>query len=981
MKTNTDTKINKEAENNIESASKKHLIQDILFTILYLLCPPLWILAFFNTKIYNNNFKNKVTTLFNCYVIPPLTVVAVFFSIFYAKGIYPFGHKTIAWCDMTQQGVPYIMNFKAILEGDDSLFLNMANAAGMDGWTLLKAYFTRPFNYLVLFVDKAEIMDFITVITVIKLAVCSITSMVFFRTCIKKLDPAIAVALSLMYSFCAFGTMYYQIVNWPDAMYILPLYFAGIYKLINDHKLSMFVISLALVMLNFAFGYMTVIATLLFMGFYFIVKTDAKEVQRTGFEFAIGSVLAALLCAPTWLSFFGAYNDSARGVDLATTLEGSKLLTTRYTAYPLLMSTAFIFITALVYKAYQKRPTGKALYFLFGMMLIPMVLEPINKMWHAGSYMGFPNRYAYILIYCGLAIAGIVISRCHEGTELSEKDETHSENKSKKIILYGCASVLLTCVCFVFFSFIKSYVAANIKTMDAYATTLWGDSKSYEIMLMLMGFFIAVYGLGFVVYKKGWITKRIFALFLVAVVMCEAYVSISTYVIPATSKVKSDNFRAYGDLADRIEDDDFYRVKNSEFLNSAYSISEANFPGALGYKSMGHYSSLTSETYLYAAKAYGYSSVWMKIESYGGTKFSDALFSVKYQLSKSKNNTKDAVYANDKYCIKETEYYLPLGTFTPQNNVEIDVNSVSRIELQEKVFDSITNGKSDLFESVEPEVKSNCTLNYTNGKYNITKRGSGKAYIEYTIDVEGTKTIYFDCFDTFSNNLTEAVNESFTVSAYSVDAPQKKQTTSKFPKDSSNGLLNLGTYENTIVKVRLEVLKSVKARSFGVYAMDDEVLKKAIGDISTASLKNEGNKVYGEYTANENGYLFISLPYTPRYKCVVNGKKVEPVEAFGGFTAVPVVQGENSISVSYTPNMFYQSIIMMVVGIGIAIFFLVLMKKKNCDSAYDCFNQIIGKTTTSVMSVIAYAGVIIAFIAVVLAIYVYPMYIKLSDYF
>lgn len=957
----------------------------VILTILYILLPPLWLFALFNTNLYEKNFKNKVTTLFNCYVIPPLTVIAVFFTIFYQKGIYPFGHKTIAWCDMTQQGVPYIMNFKTILEGDDGLFLNMANAAGMDGWTLLKAYFTRPFNYLVLFVDKAEIMDFITVITVIKLAACSVTSMVFFRTCVKKLDPAISVALSLMYSFCAFGTMYYQIVNWPDAMYILPLYFAGIYKLVNDHKIGLFVVSLALVMLNFAFGYMTVIATLLFMGYYFIVKSDANEVKRTGFEFAIGSALAALLCAPTWLSFFGAYNDSARGVNLAETLESSKLLTTKNTAYPLLMSTAFIFIAAFAYKAYKKQPVGKALYFLFGMMMIPMVFEPINKMWHAGSYMGFPNRYAYILIYCGLAIAGIVIARTREELPVTESEENLEEKKTKRFIVYGCASVLLACICYILFTFIKSYMAANISKMDAYATTLWGDSSSYNAMLLFMAFFLVVYGIGYIVYKKGWITKRIFAMFLAAVVLCEGYVSINTYVIPATSKVKSDNFRAYGDLADRIEDDDFYRVKNSGFLNTTYSISEANFPGALGYKSMGHYSSLTSETYLYAAKAYGYSSVWMKIESFGGTKFSDALFSVKYQLSKNKannaENTEDIIYANDKYCIQETEYYLPLGTFTPQNNVEIDVNKVTRIELQEKVFDSITNGKSDLFEYIEPSEKINCTLKFSGNKYNITKSGSNKAYLEYTVDVKGTQTIYFDCFDTFSNNLTEAINESFNVSAYPVDNPAKKQSASKFPKDSSNGLLNLGTYTNTVVKVRLEVLKNVKARSFGVYTMSDEVLEAALNDISTASLANKGNKVYGNYAAEENGYLFISLPYNPNYKCKVNGKNVKPVKAFGGFTAVPVTKGDNSISVSYTPNMFYQSIAMMFVGIGIAAFFLLWMKKKKYQTVYDCFNGTVGAGATSALSVIAYAGVIIAFIAVVFAIYIYPMYIKLSDYF
>ncbi len=949
--------------------TNKVLIQ-VLKTILYMLFPPLWVTAFFKMPVYEKHFKNKATTIFNCYILPPLAVVAIFFGIFYYKDIYPFGKKTIAWCDMTQQGVPYLLNFKSVLEGDDSLFLNMANAAGMDGWSLFRAYFARPFNYLVLFIEPAEAMDFISVITVLKLAACSATAMVFFRTCIKKLDPAIAAVLSMMYSFCAFGTMYYQILNWPDAMYILPLYFAGLYLLIKEHKIALFTVSLAFVMLNFSFGFMTVVATLLLLGHYTVSNGDLSEVKRTAFEFTAGSALAAILCAPSWLSFFGAYNDSARGVDLESTLASSALFTTKNTAYPLLMSTAFIFLAVFAYKAYKKDALGKALYFLFGMMMIPMVIEPINKMWHAGSYMGFPNRYAFIIIFSGLVIAGIVLSRIREASPIEATDK-----KAKNSLVTSiCASVLVLSVCYFLYKFVFAYTDKNFKAMGKYASTLWGDSTSYKHMLIVMCIFLLVYALCYFVYKKGWVGKRAFAMFMLTVVVCEAYVSVNTYVVPATSKVKTENFREYGDLAYRIEDDDFYRVKNTGFLNAAYSISEANFPGAIGYNCMGHYSSFTSENYLYAAKAYGYSSVWMKIESYGGTKFSDALFNVKYEIGKIANKPADVVYSNSKYYIAETEQYLPIGVFTDINNPEIDVNNVTRMQLQEKVFDAITNGKSDLFEYVSPDKLTNCKLVDNGKKYSITTSGSD-SYIDYTVEIKGTKTLYFDCFDQFSNSLSEKINGSFDVYV------NNKRLIASFPKDTSNGLLNLGTFTDATVDVRLKVLKNVSARSFGVYAMDDKALDKAIAEISTANLQLDGNEVYGSYTAKESGYIFISLPYNPKYNCRVNGKSVTPIKAFGGFTAVPVAVGENTISLSYTTSMFYPSMIMMIVGIAIAILVLVLMKKKKSASFYEFSGGVLGDKATGILSMIAYIGVIVCFIAVILAVYVYPMYLKLGSYF
>ena len=593
-----------------------------------------------------------------------------------------------------------------------------------------------------------------------------------------------------------------------------------------------------------------------------------------------------------------------------------------------------------------------------------MLLEPINKMWHAGSYMGFPNRFAFILIFCGLAIAGIALSKtqCEEIVQVSTpEDEITPWKATKKIIVPMGATIILTGVGYYLYKFVFNYTDKNIKGMDAYATTLWGDSTSYKHMLLLLCVFIAVYALGYFMYKKGWVTKRILALFMIAAVVCEGYVSINTYVVPPTSKVKTENFRAYGDLADRIEDEDFYRVKNASFLNATYSISEANFPGAIGYNCLGHYSSFTSESYLYAAKAYGYSSVWMKIDSFGGTKFSDALFNIKYQIDKaSKKNTATAIYSNEKYSINQTEYYLPLGLFTAEKDLEIDVTKLTRMQLQEKIFDILTDGKSNLFQYIKPTNTTNCSLKYSGGEYKITPSKTNGC-INYTIKVDGTQTLYFDCFDEFSNSLSEKINGSFDVYVNNV----KKATS--YPKDTSNGLINLGTFKDTSVTVRIDVKKNVSARSFGVYAMDD-------------GLSVKGNDITGNYTATQNGHLFISVPYHPSYNCKVNGVTVKPLKAFGSFIAIPVTAGENTISVSYTPDMFYPSIIMMLIGISIAVAGLVIIKKKKLSNSYELIKGWIGDSTTNALSTIAFVGVIICFVAIVLIVYIYPMFLNLGKY-
>lgn len=944
-------------------------MRHLLLTVCYLIFPPLWITAFFNTNIYRKHFKNKVTAFFNCYIIPPCIVTLFFLYFFKQNDIYPFGNKTIAWCDMTQQGVPYWINFKQVLEGDQNLFLNMANASGMDGWSMLRSYFLYPFSYLALLVDSTDIMAFVSLATVLKLAICSVTAMIFFRVCLKQLNPSIAVALSIMYSFCAYGAMYYQILNWPSAMYIMPLYFTGLYILLKKHKIWLFSVTIALIMRNFAFGFMAVIATVLFVGYYLLVlKDDELLAKRNAFDFIVGSVFGAILSVPIWLPFFGAFFGSARGVNVESSLSASNLLTTRYTVYPLLMSTAVMFVAAFAFKTEKKKPAEKALYFLFGMMLIAMFFEPINKMWHFGSYMSFPARYAYIVIFCGLALAGCLFMR-NEGFSITPSS-TKNE-KIRNIVVVVLSLVFVLCIGGVLYAYVSDYVSANTTAMSAYARTLWGDSTSYKHLLLLFTLALVIYALGYVLLKKRLLTKQIFALLLVLVALSEAYTAINVHIIPASNKMNMESYEKYVDLTDRIEDDGFFRVKNATFLNTSYSsVSEANFPGTLGYNSMGHYSSLTSESYLYAVKAYGYNSVWMKVDTYGGTKFSDALFSVKYSIAKTSTATGNTVYSNDKYCIAENDIFLPLGIFTSATETDINVEDFSRIELQEYVYSSITDGNNKLFTELSPTSTVNADIEDEDGVYSIEKKADG-AYIEYTIDIKGTKTLYFDCFDEFSNALSEEVYNGFTVYL------NQKKVQSKYPVASQNGLLLLGTFTDETVTVKLSVLKNVQCRSFGLYALDDDLLKDTINGVSCANLTVNGNKIGGEYYAETDGTIFVSVPYGDGFKCTVNGKSVKLSECFGGFIGVPVSKGQNSIEIAYISPSFYSSIIIWVVLLGVIAVIAIIAKKHGLHSAYDTLQLCVGDKMFDKVLSVAKACVIIAFVAMIVLIYVYPMYLIL----
>ena len=66
-------------------------------------------------------------------------------------GLYPFGWGSLSWCDMNQQLIPLFCDFKDILAGEKSLFLNFSNAGGMNFYGVFCFFLCSPFTLAVAF--------------------------------------------------------------------------------------------------------------------------------------------------------------------------------------------------------------------------------------------------------------------------------------------------------------------------------------------------------------------------------------------------------------------------------------------------------------------------------------------------------------------------------------------------------------------------------------------------------------------------------------------------------------------------------------------------------------------------------------------------------------------------------------------------------------------------------------------------------------
>ena len=66
-------------------------------------------------------------------ILIPVLMTGILSSIIYLYfGLFPYGELTLAWCDARQQVVPLLMDLKDMISGEQSIFLNLQNAGGMD---------------------------------------------------------------------------------------------------------------------------------------------------------------------------------------------------------------------------------------------------------------------------------------------------------------------------------------------------------------------------------------------------------------------------------------------------------------------------------------------------------------------------------------------------------------------------------------------------------------------------------------------------------------------------------------------------------------------------------------------------------------------------------------------------------------------------------------------------------------------------------
>ena len=219
--------------------------------------------------ILNKNLTMKklclVTFIFSSIII----------SIIYVLNkVSPFGDKSLLQVDFFHQYGPMLGELYDRIHNFSSIIYSFNMGLGLPIFRNFLNYMSSPFNIIMLFFKRCDIVTSYSVIIGLKAVVSSVT-MVYYLGKKYKTTELYLIPFGLIYAFSAYFSAYYWNLMWLDGMVFLPLITLGIENIINDGKWKFYSIWLTVMLLaNYYVGYMICI----FACLYFFVYSFNKFV-------------------------------------------------------------------------------------------------------------------------------------------------------------------------------------------------------------------------------------------------------------------------------------------------------------------------------------------------------------------------------------------------------------------------------------------------------------------------------------------------------------------------------------------------------------------------------------------------------------------------------------------------------------------------------------------------------------------------------
>lgn len=855
------------------------------------------------------------------YFIVGAITLAIIAFIFIIKGIFPFGDNSIIWSDMHEQITALYYHFYDAIRGNGSLLVDFTSGGGLNFLGIIAYYILSPFTLILLFFPRDLVENAVSIVVALKIVVSSLTCLYFISKYFKKVKIPYQIILALLYAFSSYTLNLYIITPWMDMVYLLPILLIGLKKLLDleDNKMYIILLSICLIC-SFYVTFITLIF-IIFISFLYLYIYKKENIKKAIFNLGLSTVISLLISSfivvPTLLQIA---SSERAGFDIGYILTSklgplSDKISFVFASAPLM---ALTLILLLNYKKHKKF----SLFMFINLLLLglPLIIEPINKLWHFGSYVSFPYRYGFLLIFM------LVVASAYT---LNNVDTKLYLEKFKKFVPYISIILSFLIMFFVFYKF-----RANIqKGIDE--LTLTRDKRALiGLFLVFLIYFVTSFATFMSIKKND--KKTVITLYILVIsnILFNSYFYLHKYDPKGLLDLQYEQMQEMYDVLHNEAGSYYVKEVNRDLIS--------NYGMVAGVNTYSNYTSLTDHTNYTVMQRLGYDSYWMDTESIGGNLFTDILLAQKYIVSYE--NIEDSyyryLYTKNGLNYYEFAFRMPYG-YIMKDNPTLE-NAKNSFEASNIIYNSITE-KKDIFDIYT--LYDNEELDYYDKDVIVSK----------TIKVEGRKRIYLELFAGFDN-----VEKGYSYDAFKIYV-NGKALDGVYPNKNRNGSIYLGEFTNEDVNVEITSVKRKMIKHITIGVLD---LAKVDEFINVYALNKDAEISFNKSTINikvegkDGELLFVPRTYLNGYSSKTN----KIFRAYDNFLGIKLNDEENNIEISYIPEGFGAGIALSILGILIFILWQVYFKNKELPRLYN-ITYYIYLAVYVVLAIVFYVVAPLAFVA------------------
>ena len=776
------------------------------------------------------------------------------------NGVYPFGDNCILHIDMYHQYCPFFTEFLNKLQTGGSLQYSWNLGLGSDFVSLYAYYLASPLNFLILLCPKSHVIEFMTLLIILKISASGLTFFLYIRHHYKligkdgrmhKNQMIPALVFSTAYALSGFVAAYSWDIMWMDCIALFPLIMIGLERLVQEKKAGLYYITLALcIFCNYYISIMICIFLVFAFALLFFSQKKGKggAILRFGWYSLLAGASSAILLLPeiavlsvsgsaeggfpkTAEFYFNILAELGRGAAVTSVYTGNDHWPNLYAgAFSLFLVWIYVLNRRISWK--EKAPRIAMLVFF----LVSFAENQLDYIWHGMHFpQALPGRQSFLYSFVLLSM-GFAAVRKRKGTR------------------------------------IWNIAVAAIVSMALLLVAGWyGDETVTEpVSLVITALFICVYAVAFVLTKITGKKKRLaFAQFAVFVAVAELAVNMAATGFGTTSRVAyTEKQSDYEKLLEMAKEDNeetgsgFYRVEDTgrktKNDDSLYGYASATIFSSLMNLDVSH---LFQSLFMEGGKNfYCYN---------GATPLSSSLFSVKYMLSD--NALEESPYrilvgGSGKSFLYRNNFSLPLGFVMDEQAIaDWNVSTADRMA-------SLNSFASAL--GAEGQMLYPATY--------VTDANAG----DTTIDIAEDGYYYADYESCTSDTLTVNRSDGWT---------------KQYSKTSHRYLIELGECK---AGDEIHILNSnMESIEFEVYQLNEKVVQQAFDTLNAQTMQltdMTDRKIEGKIQVQNAGRLVLSVPADEGWTLYVDGKETEIEPLADALVGVHLEKGRHTIKLCYT---------------------------------------------------------------------------------